>query len=712
MNTGTYAKLTARLDAVARHILLVQIAGAVLYTLAAGAVFSLVLAIFESFAYASPAVKAVLFHLLWAVPFFVFLGLILLYVMRKPGHDETARLIERAFPALNDRLISAVQLGRTSTRHAGQSPELVDALIEYANDTTSILDLRRAIPRGQLIASFHAAAAGVILVLGFTVAFPDRIVPGLYRIVDHTRVYQPLDMTTIYATHRTPRIIKGEDFTVYGFVSGADIRDVLIWYRWGTEKNWNMKPVAGSRRAGDFEATVENPRASFEYYLEAPGASTPIFAVEVIERPAIVSLETTLSYPDYTGLGTVRRTDGDGNIRALAGTGAAVSVRANKPLSAISLVWGDSTATPCSVQGDSGFVEFEIAKSIDYHFELVDTLGIAGQHPVMYRITCLNDENPSITLLSPAADVILPGSMELPLVYRTGDDFGISALELQFQVPYEKQKRIVPLPKPAEKSITAEYVWNLSGLNLLPEDTVPYSLVVYDTDRVNGPKRAESETRMIRMPSVTDIYAETRDSQDSDIQKLLDISKRAEEQQQKIEDVNKALKSGEQMDWSNKNVLDEMQKNIEQMQQDFKDVAGNIESLAERLSSEDIAAVETLSKLEQISTLMNQIAEGDMKNALKQLTQVSTETNPERMKQYLDQHQVTTEEIQSKLDRIISLLKQAKTIQQFEMARNILEDLALKQTLLEQKYKAAPEDSSLVREENILSQEMEKTRNP
>ena len=116
----------------------------------------------------------------------------------------------------------------------------------------------------------------------------------------------------------------------------------------------------------------------------------------------------------------------------------------------------------------------------------------------------------------------------------------------------------------------------------------------------------------------------------------------------------------------------------------------------QRLSNEDIAAVETLQKLQQISAIMDDIAEGEMKEAIRQLTQISVETDPQKMNQEIGENQVTTEDIQKKLDRIISLLQQVKTIQEFEMAKNILEDLALKQALLGQKYEIAPEDTSLV----------------
>ena len=104
--------------------------------------------------------------------------------------------------------------------------------------------------------------------------------------------------------------------------------------------------------------SIEKPRSSFSYYLETDEALSPEYAVTVIERPDVKNLVVTLVYPEYTGLGTIVRDDNDGNIRALLGTKAELSISANKQLSSMVLVRNDSTDIPCHVNGYEGKAEF------------------------------------------------------------------------------------------------------------------------------------------------------------------------------------------------------------------------------------------------------------------------------------------------------------------------------------------------------------------
>src|SRR5204862_8151586 len=67
----------------------------------------------------------------------------------KISDDDLALFVERHFPELNDRLISAIQLTReplnTGREGAGNSPELVAALVADAEQATSQIDFKRVI---------------------------------------------------------------------------------------------------------------------------------------------------------------------------------------------------------------------------------------------------------------------------------------------------------------------------------------------------------------------------------------------------------------------------------------------------------------------------------------------------------------------------------------------------------------------------------------
>ncbi len=715
MNNAVYKNIISRFKGVFLRYVLVSIAEALGYSFALLSGLMSISTLLESVLYLTPAVKTYLFFSSLIIPVLFFVSLLSLIIIRRPDHNEISRMIENTYPHLNNRLISAIQLGRLKDNELkGQSKELIDALLEKVDDETASLNFSRAVPTGRLILSLKIASGTIFLVLLTAILFPFGIMGGFYRLADYSRPYIPPGKTTIYTVHRESSIIRGENFKASGFIAGDKSNALIVVYRWEDSETWNVKPVSVDDVTGDFNVTIEKPRISFQYYLETNNVVTSKYSARVIERPDVETLEITLTYPEYTGIGTVSRKDNDGNIRALKGTDVSLILSASKTLKEMSIFWSDSTVTHCRVNGNTAAVSFKVTKSVDYHFGLIDTLDIPNINPITYRLTCFQDEIPSVSILSPVADITLRGSMRFPLIYRASDDYGLSSVSLKFKLPYEDEFRTISLQRfslPQDnpgKDFEGEYLWNMSGLNLLPGDVVPFNIIVYDNDIIGGPKQGISETRNARFPSMTDILKELVEEQNTGINKLRKITDRAVEQEMKLDDVSRNIKSNKELEWSDKNALEEAKKYMENMQKEVRDISENIKNVAEKLSDENVIAVETLEKLQKISDIMEDIADGEMKEALQRLTQANIEIDPRKVKQNLDRYKITAENIKSKLDRIINLLEQVMSIQRYEMARSLLEDMAVKQAEMSQKYMLDPENSAYPREEEKLAVEMEK----
>ena len=48
--------------------------------------------------------------------------------------------------------------------------------------------------------------------------------------------------------------------------------------------------------------------------------------------------------------------------------------------------------------------------------------------------------------------------------------------------------------------------WNLSDLMLMPDDEVYYHFELSDNDEISGPKKTISNTFIVRVPSLSDLY--------------------------------------------------------------------------------------------------------------------------------------------------------------------------------------------------------------
>jgi len=715
MNNAVYKNIISRFKGVFLRYVVSSIVEGMGYSFVILSCLMGISALSESLLYLSPPVKTFFFFSSLIIPALFFISFLIFIIIRCPDHDEISRMIEHTYPHLNNRLISAVQLGRLKDNDLkGQSKQLIDALIEKVDYETASLNFSRSIPTDRLILSLKIATGTVLLVLLTAILFPDNIMGGFYRLADCSRPYSSPTRTVIYTVHRESSIIRGENFEASGFIAGDKSEELVVVYRWDDTETWNVKPVSVDDITGDFNVTIEKPRISFRYYLQTNDVVTSEYSVAVIERPDVEAFEITLKYPEYTGIGTVSRKDNDGNIRALKGTDVSLLLRANKTLKEMSIFWSDSTVTHCGVNGNTAAASFKVSKSVDYYFGLIDTLDIPNSNPITYRLTCIQDEIPSVSIVSPANDITLHGSMKFPLIYRASDDFGLSSILLKFKLPYEDEFRTISLQRfslpqnNSGKDFEGEYLWNMSGLNLLPGDVVPFNIIVYDNDTTGGPKQGISETRNVRLPSMTDILKEVVEEQNTGINKLREITDRATEQEMKLDDVSRNIKSGRELEWSDKNTLEEARKYLENIQKEVMDISENMKNVAERLSDENVIAVETLEKMQKISDIIKDIAEGEMKEALQRLTQANLEIDPRKVKQILDRYKITAEDIKNKLDRIINLLEQVKSIQRYEMARSLLEDMAVKQAEMLQKYTLDPENSAYPREEEKLAEEMKK----
>lgn len=662
----------------------------------------------ESAAWFSTGVRTVLATLTIALPA-VFLAVSVLRVMyRKPDADALARMVEKTFPVLGDRLISAVQLGRLDNDGLrGESAGLVSLLVDRVDRETAAIPIERTVSSKRLV-MLGRVAYGSLAVLLLAIAAPGPIAGGISRLADHSRDYVNPGLALIHTLQGDASVVRGDDFRTAGILSGGGDHLVVCW-RWKGSDVWNSRPLQVNRKTGAFDLVVEKPRMSFSWYLESGKSRTPRFSVTVIDRPAIERLGVTLAFPRYTGFGTISRDDNDGSIRAVRGTEATLRISANKPLASMTIVWSDSTLTPCTVSGAQGTVTFTVTRDAGYHIALVDTIGISDADPITYRVTCAEDGPPSVSLVDPTGEAVLPRSMRLPLLYRAEDDFGLSRVSLVFRLPEEGVPSTVDVKTGAlPRELADRYLWDLSAYNLLPGDRFTVRLAAFDTDTVRGPKKALSDSLVVRMPSMTDIMRESAESRDEGMERLMDARERSLEKDRALEDVRRGMMDGKKPGWSEKNAIDESRKELGAMQKELKDLSESVKESAEKLSAEDMASLETVEKLRTISKMMDDLAEGPLKDAIRKLTQNTANISPKELKDAIENYKVTSEAVKKKLDNLIKLLDMVKTIQRFDTAKRLLEEISMKQADIRDRFAENAGDRRLAREEEALASEMEK----
>ena len=112
MNNAEYKNIISRFKSVSLRFYIVSSIEAFIYAFLVFVCLMGVSALCESVLYMTPPVKTILLFSSLIITAIVFVSLVSLCIIRRPGHDEISRMIECCYPHLNDRLISAVQLGR------------------------------------------------------------------------------------------------------------------------------------------------------------------------------------------------------------------------------------------------------------------------------------------------------------------------------------------------------------------------------------------------------------------------------------------------------------------------------------------------------------------------------------------------------------------------------------------------------------------------
>ena len=90
------------------------------------------------------------------------------------------------------------------------------------------------------------------------------------------------------------------------------------------------------REKGEFGYEIFNINENIEYHITANGVESERYTVEVFDMPKVTAIEIAYTYPEYTKLNPIIQ-QGEGNIRAVAGSQAEVRITTNKAIESSAL---------------------------------------------------------------------------------------------------------------------------------------------------------------------------------------------------------------------------------------------------------------------------------------------------------------------------------------------------------------------------------------
>jgi hypothetical protein len=622
-----------------------------------------------------------------------------------PNLESLSLRLEDKFPELNNRLIAALQLAKNLEENPeGYSTEMIEAVIDQADLTTQKLDLQRIIDKNPVKKMGRVTGSLAIISLLFALVFPTAFRNSLI-IFSHplTEFVSPQKFFFVISPG-TAEVVKYSDVKIKINVEGEKPKKINLCWRnegakWNEEKLVKVKDQQASVES-DFSFDFKELKRSFDYYAEAEGVKSEQYRINVVDKPRVIGLRLTFNYPRYTQLKTQVVDENDGNINAIVGTKVQIEAKSNKELSQANIFFSDSTKSNMKIKGATAIGEILVRKDDSYHIEVWDSLGNKNQDPIEYKITKTDDQDPTVEILEPGHDQDLSENMRVPLLIRISDDYGFSSLRLSYQIVSggeEKEEKEIKIEF-ANNNRTAmdvEYLWNLSSFPLVPGDLVKYKAIIFDNDTFLGPKKGESKTFSVRLPSLDEIVTEVEKEQGGQVEDLETLLKGQRDLKKKLEDLSRELDrpTGKlDLDWQKRQQMEDILEKQQKLASDLKNLAQRMDQNIQKIEENKLAALETLEKLSEIRKLMEEIMTPDMKEAMRKLAEALKNLDPELLKQAMEKMKISQEELLKRLDRTIALLKRMQAEQKLENLIKMAERMAQTQDETNQNAQASEKE--------------------
>jgi hypothetical protein len=671
-----FQRLLADLERLRRRALLVDMAAGLLLALAVGLLAALLWVGIEALLFLSPPWRALfgaVAILLTAVALPVF------WRARLPAKLNRHRFglhVERCCPQLAQRLISALELWQAPRARALYSAELLHATVARAAADLAAIDSARVSDISSLKKNAVRLLAVVGAVLLAALFFAPELGAALYRCAHPLTAFERPARTRVELVVDDEEIVRGEDLRISLLFAGEQPTSARVLRRESAAESWQGEEVVVVS-ADSLHYVFPQVQRSFFVRAEAGDGVSRERQIHVVDPPSVERLRLHLRYPAYSQLPDRIEEDG-GDIQVLMGTRVQFEIAANKALEQAELVLADSVHLPARVDGKRAFVEYVATRSTSYHIELLDRKGITNRAPIRYALRAVVDQPPVVTVTDPGRDMDLPDNRQVLVAAEASDDFGVAKLELVYQINEGDQRRS-PLAIVAGRAVRANHVWNLSQLQLLPEDRISYYLEVFDNDAISGPKSARSRSYTLRLASLHELYEEAEGALDEQLQVLEELAEQGEETRDYLEQVRRELLRSEEMSWEREKELKSTLERETERTRKLEELSAQLEESTEALDKKGLGSEDILEKLEEIRQLMAEVAAPELHDALRQLQQAAEDPDPQALADALKKFNEDQEAFQERLDRTIDLLKQVRAEQQLEAAVRQAEELARRQ---------------------------------
>ncbi len=624
------------------------------------------------------------------------------YIVKRKGFLHIARLLEKHYGKFQSRLMASLELyDKAGDNRENYSLDLIEKTIEEAGGVIAEIDTGVVLNKKPLIkASAKTGFLAVAAAIGFLLN--PSVVSQTWKLYSDpgTDIIRPPEFS-LTIEPSGGEFFRNKDLTIEAIPDGKTPRKIDMHFRFDGGE-WASEPMyrTDDNSLPAFTHTFRNIKRSIEVYAQSGRIESNLAHIEIVDPPRLVDINLRIDLPDYSNLPDAVGDPNDGNIAALKGSTVHIEATANKSLSNAYQLYDDSLRANLQVDDRRISGIFTLNQNNRYTIMMADLAGRGNPEPIWYDIQVLDDYPPSIEILFPAVDVDLSERMILPLEIWIGDDYGFDRLNLVWWMlsegrQTEPAKERIPISDPQTPEQVIHYQWDINNISPLPGDLIYYYCEVSDNDIISGPKWAKSRTYLARLPSLDEILAEVQGSQEHQIIELEEVMKHQEELQESINEIAREMLKASEVDWEKQQAAKDVLERQRDLAERLQNLADEMQENLEDLQYNRLIGEEVVEKLQELQTLMEEIATPELKEAMRKLREALENMDPEELKQALEEFQMTSEELLENLDRSLALMKQLAIEQKMDMLVELAERILEDQNQMNENVDAAGDSSAL-----------------
>jgi hypothetical protein len=295
----------------------------------------------------------------------------------------------------------------------------------------------------------------------------------------------------LYELHVAPgdtTLRRHADLLVTAELVGLATADVRLHVRIGNAA-WQQVGMQPQPHSGGFRYLLSALPEHAEYYVEAGPLESAHFTAGVVDLAQVRQIRVTYHYPTWTQLPD-RTEERGGDLRAVQGTHAELTILTDQPLKTGALVLDDGQQLPLAAAAANTYrVTVPLEKDGAYHL-----MAVEGQRPIRltedYFVEASEASAPQVAIVKPGGDYRASPIEEVTINAQAADDFGLREFSLHYSVNGGPEQQLNLLPHAGSRAARGGTVISLESLKLVPGDVVSVYAQAADA-------RAQSRSQML-----------------------------------------------------------------------------------------------------------------------------------------------------------------------------------------------------------------------